>query len=77
LFENSTVNEPWTKNPGLFISGSAMTESDIAKLNERIERQKFVLDKELYQQLIRAKLARLNSWFGVTKTATELLKSQD
>jgi|694.fasta_scaffold98262_1 hypothetical protein len=54
-----------------------MTESDIAKLNERIERQKFVLDKELYQQLIRAKLARLNSWFGVTKTATELLKSQD
>ena len=54
-----------------------MTESDIAKLNERIERQKFVLDKELYQQLIRAKPARLNSWFGVTKTATELLKSQD
>jgi hypothetical protein len=54
-----------------------MTERDINKLNEIIEANSFVLDRDLYLQLIKAKLTRLQHSMRITEFATKLQKSQD
>ncbi len=53
-----------------------MTGREIQELDQKIEKRNFVLNQELFSELIRAKLARLQLQHGVVESTTQLQKSQ-
>jgi hypothetical protein len=67
---------PGLQTPGLFIYKDTMTGKEIQELDQKIEKRNFVLNQELFSELIRAKLARLQLQHGVVESTTQLQKSQ-
>lgn len=53
-----------------------MTGKEIQELDQKIEQRNFVLNKELFSELIRAKLARLQRQALVANSAIKLQKLQ-
>lgn len=53
-----------------------MTATELQALDTEIERRNFELSQELFSELIKAKLSRLQVYNKVAKSATDLQKKQ-